>query len=183
LIVIGSSHSQVGFVVLKEIDAARVRGMKGDILARVVKDVMLRELPIRKESAEEDLRRDRLSHFILRLAFADTYDRELCVVCHCPDQGSCREDHRRWFIEKECTLFRYRCCMRFGFCVFCNLISETVSGFLRRSSKSDCDSFKLVTLISSRYRLAPDIFFPLWNADMTLFQDHTRASVGLSGRS
>ena len=59
-----SSH----VTVLKEIDTVRLRGGVKSDFTRVLKDLLTRELPFRRESVKEDVRKDQLSHFVLRLA-------------------------------------------------------------------------------------------------------------------
>ena len=77
--------------LLKAIDAARTRGMKGadfdDLIRKESDDIM----PIHMgHSFEEDMRRDNISHHALRLTYCK------------------KEEDRRWFIQQELALFKVR---------------------------------------------------------------------------
>eukprot|EP00007_Cunea_sp_BSH-02190019_P004550 CAMPEP_0174242770 /NCGR_PEP_ID=MMETSP0417-20130205/29106_1 /TAXON_ID=242541 /ORGANISM="Mayorella sp, Strain BSH-02190019" /LENGTH=520 /DNA_ID=CAMNT_0015322197 /DNA_START=90 /DNA_END=1652 /DNA_ORIENTATION=- len=71
--------------VLKELSAVRVRGIsKADTDARI-REVTNKYLPL---LTQEDLRKDNISHHVLRLAY-------------------CRQD-REWFVHQEADLLKYR---------------------------------------------------------------------------
>ena len=77
--------------VLRHIDALRARGLNGVEFRRKVDEALNRYLPMRSyEGAEDDRRKDLLSHWLLRLA-------------HCKT-----EERRLWFLNQECALFRHR---------------------------------------------------------------------------
>lgn len=60
-------------VVLRELDAAKLRGIKGPSLTAHIKKMLDAEFPNTPGKAGEVKRKDEFSHFILRAAFADTY--------------------------------------------------------------------------------------------------------------
>jgi len=90
--------------VLKEIEAARLRGLYGDAFKKHIKEICNKHIPLHDDSKswddtsreEQDHQsqleryKDHISHFILRLAYCRT------------------DDLRRWLLTQECALFRYR---------------------------------------------------------------------------
>ncbi|KAL1925435.1 uncharacterized protein VTP21DRAFT_318 [Calcarisporiella thermophila] len=81
--------------VLKIIETYCVRGKNDEEMKRQMEEACAQHLPLHSNNAkhyplQEERRKDHISHFILRLAYART------------------EDLRRWFINNECELFRYR---------------------------------------------------------------------------
>ena len=74
--------------VLKGIDTARSRGVKGPDLQSRIRE-LLREC-IGSPSDEGFARKDAIGHHILRLAYSMT------------------EENRRWFLQHEVSLFRHR---------------------------------------------------------------------------
>ena len=70
---------------MREIEAARLKGLKGEQFKNAVNAAWNKHFAIHGPH----LTRDQASFFILRLAYADT------------------EDHRRWFLNQECALFSY----------------------------------------------------------------------------
>jgi DNA primase large subunit len=79
--------------VLKAIDAAKAKGMKPAELKETIDKLCLQYLPLRDivlMELEEDLRKDQISHFILRMAYSRT------------------EELRRWFLRQEEALFKHR---------------------------------------------------------------------------
>jgi DNA primase large subunit len=79
-------------MVLRKVEDLRARGFKGvDFKQRV--NAALRQymnLNSFSKTVEEEMRKDVVSHFILRLAYCRT------------------EELRRWFLAQECALFRHR---------------------------------------------------------------------------
>jgi len=75
--------------VLRTIESLRLRGIKGDEFKMKLEEVMATCLPMSQGTVEEVLK-DQVSHFILRIA-------------HCKT-----EDLRRWFLKHESELFRFR---------------------------------------------------------------------------
>ena len=72
--------------LLSAIENARAKGLKGDDLKKTIGKARDEYMPV----TEEGLRKDYVSHFILRLAY-------------------CRsEDLRRWFLQNEVELFKWR---------------------------------------------------------------------------
>jgi len=79
--------------VLKAIDAAKAKGMKADEMRESIEKLCSQYLPLRDNAdpeLEEDLRKDQLSHYILRMAYSRT------------------EELRRWFLRQEEVLFKHR---------------------------------------------------------------------------
>ena len=79
--------------VLKAIDAAKAKGVKPEELREVVDKACKQYLPIRDKNDPElleDLRKDKISHHVLRMAY------------------SRNEELRRWFLRQEEILFKYR---------------------------------------------------------------------------
>jgi DNA primase large subunit len=83
--------------VLKQIEAMKARGLKGKEYQGKLSEIANKFLPIKTQFAEKkskdevaNLRKDHISHFILRLAYCQS------------------EDLRRWFLTQECMLFRHR---------------------------------------------------------------------------
>jgi DNA primase large subunit len=72
--------------VLKEIDACKIRGLTRAQMAVRLKALCAKQLPL---SRAADVRKDVISHFVLRLAF-------------------CRPADRAWLLTQECELLRYR---------------------------------------------------------------------------
>eukprot|EP01104_Vermistella_antarctica_P004983 TRINITY_DN15397_c0_g1_i1.p1 TRINITY_DN15397_c0_g1~~TRINITY_DN15397_c0_g1_i1.p1 ORF type:complete len:507 (-),score=115.25 TRINITY_DN15397_c0_g1_i1:87-1607(-) len=81
-------YAQDRLKVLKEIDAASVRGIKGDALMQRIEEVVRKFLPLRN-NFDGDIQKDVVSHFTLRLAY-------------------CRPNDRQWFIANETMLLRHR---------------------------------------------------------------------------
>ena len=75
--------------VLRNIESLRLRGMKGDEFRMKLEEVITAALPMTQGTPEE-VRKDQISHFILRIAYCKT------------------EDLRRWFLKQESELFRFR---------------------------------------------------------------------------
>ena len=76
--------------VLKAIDAAKARGMKPDEMKELIDKILAQYIPLRDSNLpelEEDLRKDQVSHYILRMAYSRT------------------EELRRWFLRQEELLF------------------------------------------------------------------------------
>ena len=79
--------------VLKAIDAAKARGMKPDEMKELIDKLLVQYIPLRDSNLpelEEDLRKDQVSHYILRMAYSRT------------------EELRRWFLRQEELLFSER---------------------------------------------------------------------------
>jgi len=78
--------------VLRVIENLKAKGVRPKELEQQLAPVLAEYLPLRgrAELAAEDARKDAVSHFLLRLAYSRS------------------EDLRRWFLEKECALFRIR---------------------------------------------------------------------------
>jgi DNA primase large subunit len=83
--------------VLKQIEAMKARGLKGKEFEVKLSEVANKFIPIKtqfgaKKSKDEvaNLRKDHISHFILRLAYCQS------------------EELRRWFLSQEALLFRHR---------------------------------------------------------------------------
>lgn len=74
--------------VLHEIAAARASGKTPEQFNNVVKHALDKYLPLRHNNYE-DIRKDTISHFVLRLAF-------------------CQQQHRQWFLSQEQALLEYR---------------------------------------------------------------------------
>ena len=75
--------------VLRTIESLRLRGVKGDEFRMKLEEVIATCLPMTQGTVEE-VRKDQVSHFILRIAYCKT------------------EDLRRWFLKHESELFRFR---------------------------------------------------------------------------
>ncbi|OAD80787.1 hypothetical protein PHYBLDRAFT_104739 [Phycomyces blakesleeanus NRRL 1555(-)] len=81
--------------VLKTLETASLRNLRGAELERVMNPVLEQHLPLKSNISQsptlyEDRRKDHISHYVLRLAY-------------------CRsEELRVWFLRQECNLFRYR---------------------------------------------------------------------------
>ncbi len=79
-------------MVLRKIEDARARGFKWRELKDHIAGALRQYMRVNSLSTnvEAEIRKDLVSHFILRLAYCRT------------------EDLRRWFITQECALFRFR---------------------------------------------------------------------------
>ena len=73
--------------LLRTIEALRARNIKGSDFQNALKKAEARYMPM---TEREQRQKDNTSHFILRLAYCKS------------------EDLRRWFLQHECELFRFR---------------------------------------------------------------------------
>lgn len=70
--------------VLKAIDAAKAKGMKVDEMRENIEKLCAQYLPLRDNvlpELEEDLRKDQVSHYILRMAYSVSSARTRSVPC------------------------------------------------------------------------------------------------------
>eukprot|EP01113_Clastostelium_recurvatum_P030918 TRINITY_DN3809_c0_g1_i5.p1 TRINITY_DN3809_c0_g1~~TRINITY_DN3809_c0_g1_i5.p1 ORF type:complete len:289 (-),score=35.15 TRINITY_DN3809_c0_g1_i5:123-989(-) len=74
--------------VLREIDNAKMKGLKPDEINERLNKVVAKYLPLR-EGNEQDIRKDVVSHFVLRMAYCNPAD-------------------RKWFITQERSLLDHR---------------------------------------------------------------------------
>ncbi|CAM9896950.1 unnamed protein product [Chrysoparadoxa australica] len=79
-------------MVLRRVEDLKARGVQRQELATRINEALTKYMKINSysDTIEQDLRKDNLSHFILRLAYCRT------------------EELRRWFLSQECVLFRHR---------------------------------------------------------------------------
>ncbi|CAM9610744.1 unnamed protein product, partial [Phaeothamnion confervicola] len=79
-------------MVLRRIEDLRARGRIGEEFRRDLGATLAKYMNLRREGEgrREDARKDRISHFILRLAYCRT------------------EELRRWFLNQESALFKHR---------------------------------------------------------------------------
>ena len=75
--------------VLREIDTSRIRGLGAEEIENRVKASCMKHLPLHTNK-RSDIRKDVISHFVLRLAFCTT------------------PESRKWFLKQECELLRFR---------------------------------------------------------------------------
>lgn len=80
---------RIALAVLKGIEFARARGKKGADLKKAIDNLLQKYLQVR-HTDPESMRKDAVSHHILRLAYAASNEK------------------RQWFIAQEATLFRHR---------------------------------------------------------------------------
>lgn len=73
--------------MLKEIDAAKAAGLRGNEYHNRITTCLSKYLRLQ---TEEDIKKDIVSHFVLRLAY-------------------CKSGDRKWFIRNEEALLQYVC--------------------------------------------------------------------------
>ena len=130
--------------VLKAIDAAKAKGAKADELKETIDKLCAQFLPLRDSvlmELEEDLRKDQISHYILRMAYSRT------------------EELRRWFLRQEEALFKHR---------FNALDAKGRTEAMRmlQGSSSVKGEVPLATIDEDEYR---DLVTPKGNAIMQVF--------------
>lgn len=122
---------------MKEIDASKIRGLQRAQLAVRLKALCAKHLPL---SRSADIRKDVISHFVLRLAF-------------------CRPADRAWLLTQECELLRYRL-TEGGFVTMSEFMRSTGTTYATCSA----DEFAAVAAeleqcLDASYARAPDKIF------------------------
>ena len=72
--------------VLKAIDAAKAKGMKADEMKESIDKLCAQFLPLRDHvlpELEEDLRKDQVSHYVLRMAYSVSNAQVSCSSADC----------------------------------------------------------------------------------------------------
>ena len=98
-------------LVLKAVESAGIKNLKDDELFSWLRKFEQKHLPLHSNAVANrfnllaERRRDEASHFILRLAFCGAVPQETLSSA---SSASGIEEGRRWFINQEVSLLRYR---------------------------------------------------------------------------